>query len=87
MVHYLTLTSSFQPARYNSHFFRYTYLGESYTQILISENNMLKEVYYTVSNELKSKGSRNCYFILMTVSINIILLFNESLYECNSNEL
>ena len=44
-------------------------------QILISENKMPKQVYYTVSDELKSKGNRNCYFILVTVSIIIILLF------------
>ena len=26
------------------------------------KNKMPKQVYYTVSDELKSKGNRNCYF-------------------------
>ena len=37
------------------------------------KNKMPKQVYYTVSDELK--GIRNCYFILVTVSMIIILLF------------
>ena len=33
-------------------------------QILISENKMPEQVYYTVSDELKSKDNINFYFTL-----------------------